>query len=389
MLTNILIKTFIKNEKTLTEEKKRTVYAFLASIVGIIVNVLLFAGKLALGIIFGAVSIIADAFNNISDAGSSLITLFGFKMASKHADNDHPLGHGRFEYISAFIVDILIIFVGFELLKSSIEKIINPTEVLASTLSIIILGIFVLVKVWLFAFYRKIAKKINSSALKGVALDSITDACATAFVLITTIISKEFGIVLDGYAGLIVALLIFVAGFKASKETVDILIGSSPSKELVTDIYEFTKNYDGVYGIHDLVIHDYGPGRKFITLHVEVPEDINITLAHNMIDKLERDLEKRFSSIVTIHMDPICVNDEFVNKMRDIALSASKEVDKDFSIHDFRMTVTEEQINLIFDLCVPIESNYHEEEAGKLVAEKLKSIDKKYNAIIKPEHPFV
>ncbi len=388
-MTNLLVRAFVGKNPDASDKKTRNKYASLAGITGIVVNLLLFALKLILGLLAGSVAIIADAFNNISDAGSSVVTLIGFRLSNKPVDKEHPMGHGRLEYVSGFIVDMLILLVGFELLTSSIDKIIHPTLPTVRKLTLILLAVAILVKVWLFFFYRKIGKIINSSSLRGSALDSLSDCFATAVVLASAIIANTLGWKIDGYAGILVAVFIFIAGFKAAKETIDLLLGSPPDPAFIQNIYDFAKNYPQVIGIHDVMVHDYGVGRQIVSFHAEVPSDSDINLAHEEVDKMERDMHKKFGCIVTIHLDPIVTNDPLVNEMRALAESAVKSVDESFSLHDFRMTVGEKNINLIFDLLLPNDCKTSSQEAERLVVEKIRARNENCYCVIKVEHPFI
>ena len=388
-MTSLLIRLFVKDRDNVGDPSVRNRYALLASITGIVLNILLFARKLTLGLITFSVAVVADAFNNMSDASSSVVTLVGFRMSGKHADKKHPMGHGRLEYISAFIVDMLIIVVGFELFMSSIDKIITPELPDVSNALLILLGVAILVKLWLFFYYGKIAKKINSAAIRAASFDSISDTIATTLVLVSALISRYAHIAIDGWAGIIVAAFILFTGFKAAKETIELLLGSTPDPEFVKKIYEFVKNYPQVIGIHDVMVHDYGPGRLIVSFHAEVPSDSNFCYAHDVVDCIERDMHDQFGCIVTIHIDPIDVNDERVNEMRKLAEDTAKEVDESFTIHDFRMTYGGKHYNMIFDLSIPTDSKYDDEEAAKLVAERIKEKNPDCFAVIKAEHPFV
>lgn len=388
-MTNFLIRLFVKDNKNVQDPKVRGNYAMLSSITGIIANVLLFMGKLVIGILSASVAIIADAFNNIGDAGSSVVTMFGFRLAGKHADKEHPMGHGRFEYISAFIVDVLIIFVGVELLKSSVEKIITPEPADIQTVTLVFLGAAILVKAWLFFFYRKIAKTIDSSVIKAASFDSISDVVATTVVLISSLVSKYTDLDLDGYAGILVAAFIFYTGIKASKETIDLLLGGSPDKEILKNIKDFVKDYPDVIGIHDVMVHDYGPGRQIVSFHAEVSAKSDFSYVHDIIDNIERDMQKKYGYIVTIHLDPIVVDDQKVNEMYAFVKETVKEVDESFSVHDFRMTYGGNHINLIFDLSIPVDSKISDENAAKEVEDKIRSLRPECNCVIKAEHPFV
>ena len=388
-MTDFLIKLFIKNKDNPTSPEVRSKYASLSGFTGIIVNVFLFIVKLVVGILAASVAIIADAFNNLADAGSSIVTLIGFRLSSKHVDKEHPMGHGRIEYVAGFIVDMLILLVGFELLTSSFEKILTPTLPTASTLTFVLLGIAILVKLWLFFFYRKIGNTIDSSAIKAAAADSLSDCGATALVLVSAFIAKEWGIAIDGYAGLVVAALILYAGYQAAKETIDLLLGTPPTPEFIQSIYDFVGNYSEIVGIHDVMVHDYGPGRQIMSFHAEIPSDYNVNLAHEIIDQLERDMHQEFGAIVTVHLDPIAVNDVEVNEMRMFAIHCMNEIDETFTLHDFRMTKGDKYTNLIFDLVVPVDYKIDEHEAAKLVADKIKEYNPNCFAVIKAEHPFV
>lgn len=388
-MTSLLIKLFVKDGKNLTDPNVRKRYATLASVTGIILNILLFAGKLTVGILALSVAVIADAFNNISDASSSVVTLIGFRMSGKHADKDHPLGHGRLEYVSAFIVDMLIIFVGIELFKTSVEKIISPEIPAVSLATFILLGAAILVKLWLFFFYRKIGKLINSASLRAAAFDNISDTVATTLVLVSAIVSKYAGVAIDGWAGILVACFILFTGVKAAKETIDLLLGHSPDKQFIESIYEFVKKYPEVIGIHDVMVHDYGPGRQIISFHAEVPADSNFCYAHDVVDCIEREMQREFGCIVTIHLDPIVVNDKKVDDMRRLAEEAAKEINPAFTIHDFRMTYGGKHINMIFDLCMPTDCKLTAEQAQKAVAEKISEKVPDCYAVIKAEYSFV
>lgn len=387
-MTNLLIKLFIK-DKNVKDNKVRTKYGTLSSVTGIIVNFILSIVKVVIGIIANSMSIISDGLNNITDAGSSVITMIGFKLSQKKVDEDHPWGHGRMEYISAFIVDFLIILVGVELFKSSIEKIINPVMPDIETVTLVILVIAILTKLWLFFFYNKIAKIINSEAIKGNAYDSISDVISTFVVLLSAIIAKFAGISIDGYVSILVSIFILFTGFKALKETADILLGSKPDQELVKGIEEFAKKYDMIVGIHDMMIHDYGPGRKIVSFHAEVPSNSDICMAHDIIDQMEQDIYDEFNCITTIHMDPIVVDNEEIIEMKGFTEKIVKEINPNYSIHDFRMTDGGERINLIFDLVVPRDEIVDSEKLKSEVRQKIHSKNKRYYAVPKIEHSYI
>lgn len=391
-MTDFLLRLFVKNRNDLKNERVRAAHATLAAVTGIVMNVLLFVGKLTMGLLTASIAVVADALNNLSDAGSSVVTMIGFRLAAKPVDKEHPLGHGRFEYITGFIVDAVIIFVGAELFITSVERIFSPTAPSVGTATFIILGASILVKLWLFFFNRKLGKRIDSAALKATALDSISDCVSTALVFFSALASKLgwlSGFPLDGVAGILIACLILLAGFKSAKEIIDLLLGSPPSPEFIQEIYDFTAQYEQIVGIHDVMVHDYGPGRKIVSFHAEVPSDCNINYAHEIIDGVERDMYERFRCIVTIHLDPIAVGDEQVNKMRAFADECAKAIDPAFTIHDFRMTQGETVTNLIFDLVVPADSSYSVADAVKAVGQEIKRRNEHCFAVIRGEHPYV
>ena len=388
-MTDLLIKIFIKDKENVENMEVRGKYALLSSITGIIVNVLLSVFKLIIGIFANSMSIISDALNNISDAGSSIITMIGFKMSQKKVDNDHPWGHGRMEYVTAFFVDILIILVGFELLQSSVEKIIHPELPSINNITIILLVVAIIAKLWLFLFYRKIAKKINSTAIKGTAYDSISDSISTTAVLVSALVAKFAGITIDGYVSLLVSLFILFTGIKAIKETIDLLLGQKPDPDFVKEIEETALKYDEIQGIHDIMVHDYGPGRKIVSFHAEVPANSDICKAHDIIDQMEQDMFNKFNCITTIHMDPIVVDNAEINLMKEVTTNIVKKINSKCSIHDFRMTDGGERVNLIFDLVIPTDEKIDQEKLVHEIQEKIKQENIKYYAVIKVEHSYV
>ena len=388
-MINFLIRLFVGKNPDTRDARVRKKYASLAGVTGIILNLFLFTGKLVLGIIAGSVAIIADAFNNVSDAGSSVVALIGFRLAGKPVDKEHPLGHGRIEYVSGFIVDALIVVVGFELFTSSINKIANPALPNVGNVTLILLAVAILVKLWLFFFYKKVGSAISATAIKAASFDSLSDCVATTLVLVSAIVARVWGIAIDGWAGILVAAFILFTGLKAAKETIDLLLGSPPDPEFIKEIYAFSENYPSVIGIHDVMVHDYGPGRQIVSFHAEVPADSDINLAHEDVDKLERDMHEKFGCIVTVHLDPIVTNDPFVVEMRELAESSAKAVCADYSIHDFRMTVGETSFNLIFDLLIPADCNQTPQEAEKAVVELIKAQKPNCFCVIRVEHPYV
>ena len=387
-MTKLLIRLFIKDRENVESPTVRDAYGTLGSFTGIGCNLLLFIIKCSLGLISGSISIMADAFNNLSDIGSSVITLIGFKMAKKPADPDHPFGHGRIEYMSAFIVSMLILLVGIELFKSSFAKILEPTELTLTYITIIGLIASILIKFWMFLFNRKLAKKINSLSLKATAQDSLNDCVSTLAVLISLIICKVYGVNLDAYVGIAVALFILWSGISAARDTLSPLLGEPPAPELIKAIEsEILKNED-FYGIHDLIVHNYGPGRCFASVHVEVPEDININLCHEQIDACEVEIKEKLGLELVIHMDPISVNDSFTAELRSKVAEKVKELDNIFSIHDFRIVPGEKRTNLVFDVVVPHNYTKKPAELKEEIGELIKEIDNKYRCVINIDYDY-
>lgn len=331
----------------------------------------------------------ADAFNNLTDIGSSVVTLIGFRMSEKPADKEHPFGHGRFEYMSAMFVAIIILLVGFELFKSSINKIINPTELNIEIYTIILLLISVIIKLWMFLFNKKLGKSINSTSLVATAQDSINDSIATSAVLISIVICSIFGINIDPYIGLLVAAFICYSGIITIKETLDPLLGMPPEKETIDSIVSIVKKNESFVGIHDLIVHNYGPGRSFASLHVEVPADADIVACHEVIDACEKELHNTLGIEVVIHMDPIATNDENTKKIKESIKKAVLEYDSLLSIHDFRMVDGAEKINLIFDVVVPNEVKKQDSDIKEEINKICKKLDSRYRAVITIDRDYI
>lgn len=370
-MTELLCKIFIK--KDLSGERKRKYIGTMAGIVGVVVNLVLFAFKLIAGMLSGSVAIIADSLNNLSDAGAQIISIISFKLSSKPADREHPFGHARIEYVASLAVSFLIMLIGFELFKSSLEKIFNPTETSFEIISVIILSVSVLFKIWLCIFNRKMADKINSSVMKATAADSLSDAAATFAVLVSMLVLRFFGLDIDAYMGIIVSALIFVAGIKVLIETKNFIIGSAPEDETVNSIKETVLAHDEVIGIHDLMVHSYGASTTIASLHVEVDGSDDIFRTHDAIDNIEKEIFTSLGIQCTIHMDPIVTDDETVNSMRIMVSNLVKEIDSGWNIHDFRMVAGETHTNLIFDTVVPYECSLKHSEISSLIDEKIKS----------------
>lgn len=385
-MITILSNIFIKNKE---DSASRKIYGTLCSIVGIFLNVCLFAGKYFAGIISGSVAITADAFNNLSDAGSSFITLVGFLFAGKEPDPDHPFGHGRFEYISGFVVSLAILLMGFELLKSSIGKILHPQAVDTSTLAMGILLVSIAVKLYMAFYNHTVGKKIDSAAMEATAADSLSDSVATAVVFIAMLVMRFAGINIDGICGVLVALFILYAGISAAKDTLNPLLGLAPDKEFVQQIEEIVTAHKEVTGIHDLVVHDYGPGRCMISLHAEVPGDENIFDLHDAIDRIERELHEKLGCEAVIHMDPVETNNAEITRMKEIVTKTVKQIDPKMSIHDFRMVSGPTHTNLIFDAVVPFGLRMSKEEVQQNIEHLVEELDGNYFAVVQIDQSYV
>ena len=389
-LTELLVKLFIKDYTNVEKNRVRTSYGVLSSIVGIACNVLLFITKILIGIVINSISIMADAFNNLSDAAASIISFIGVKLAERPADKEHPFGHGRFEYISALAVAVLILFVGFNLLQTSFKKILNPEQLTFNPVLTGILVISVLIKIWMSLFNRKLGKRINSTVMLATSMDSRNDVIVTLATVVSTLIVGITGINIDGYIGLLVSLFVMLSGFKLAKDTLEPLLGQAIEREMYLKITEMVESYEGIYGSHDLIIHNYGPTHHMATIHAEVPNDIGFEYAHETIDRIERDVLEKLDVFLVIHMDPIEVNDTMILKKRQMVTSIVSELEPKASIHDFRMVNGEHQINLIFDLVIPF--SYSKSEEQKLLSriiEKIREQDQRYQCIITMENSFV
>lgn len=366
-MIGLLARWWIRDHKNYKQEQVRSGYGTLCGAVGIVLNLLLFAGKYVAGVLTGSVAITADSFNNLSDAASSVLMLLGFRWAAKQADADHPYGHGRIEYVTGMVISFLIMLMGVELLKTSVDKILHPQPVTFSWLTAGILAASVVIKCYMAVYNRGIGKKIESSAMLATATDSLSDAIATTVVFISTVVSYVTHWPLDGWCGALVALLILYAGFASAKDTLGELLGKSPDPELIRQIKEVVLSHDAVVGIHDLLLHDYGPGRRMISLHAEVPGDGNIFELHDAIDHIEMEIMERFHCETTIHMDPVEVNNQKVDAAKKKLISCLKNVDETVSIHDFRMVVGPTHTNFIFDLEMPVESKKTESQLRREV----------------------
>lgn len=381
-MINFLSKVFIKNRNDILNPQVRKAYGTLTGTVGIINNIFLFIIKFFAGVISGAISITADAFNNLSDAGSSIITLIGFRMAGKPADNDHPYGHGRIEYISGLIIAIIIIVMGIELLKSAIGKIINPEPVEFSILSVSILILSILVKLWMTVYNKNLGKKLSASAMLATAADSLNDCIATFVVLVCLFISYFTGLNIDGYAGAMVAIFVLWSGYQTARETLQPLLGTPPDNETVERIKNIVMSQNNIEGIHDMIIHDYGPGRMIVSLHAEISNDIDIITAHDIIDNAEAEIKKQLNCEITIHMDPIATNDERTIQIKKFILNIIKQIDECLDIHDFRIYDKDNITNISFDVEAPFNLKFTNDELKEQILQKFSETNNDYNIVI-------
>lgn len=393
MFSKFLVYKFIKNSEDISNEKVRGKYIFFGGIVGILSNLLLFLIKLSVGLITSSIAIMADAFNNLSDAGSSIITIVGFKLSDKPADAEHPFGHGRMEYISALIVSFMVMLVGFEFVKSSVERIFNPIKIEFETIPFVLLLISILIKLWLSHFNKFIGNKIDSSALKAASTDALGDVFTSSSVAISFLVSKFTSFPIDGYLGTLVALFILYSGFTLTKETLNPLLGEAPDPELVQKIKNMVLSYDKITGVHDLIIHNYGPCRCMASIHAEVPSNISIMEIHEIIDKAEREISEKLKIYLVIHMDPIAIDDKEVKKDYDMICDIIKQDERIKSIHDFRVVGKGDVKNLLFDIVIDSEKMFKTmTKRETLVASITKAVKEnhpKYNCIITVDNDYL
>ena len=387
-MISLLAKLLIKDYKNVTDAKVREAYGVLCGGMGIALNILLFLGKFLAGTISGSIAITADAFNNLSDAGSSFITLIGFKLGSQKPDPEHPFGHGRMEYLSGLAVAVLIIVMAVELFKSSFDKILHPEVLECSAVIVLILLASIAVKIYMAIYNHNVGKKIHSAAMGATAKDSMSDTIATTVVLISTIVGAIWGIPIDGYCGVLLSILIFMAGIGAIKDTVGPLLGTAPDKEFVERIEEIVMAHDIVKGMHDLVVHDYGPGRVMISLHAEVPHTEDILVIHDEIDNIEEELGDKLNCEAVIHMDPIIMDDEKVNEVKEYVGNIVCQVGEELNFHDFRMVSGNSHTNLIFDVVVPFKYRMSDEVIKKAIQEAIWVNYPRYNAVIHIDHTY-
>ena len=388
-MITFLASLFIKDSKNYKEPSVRQAYGVLSGAVGIGLNILLFFGKWLAGTISGSIAIIADAFNNLSDAGSSIITLIGFRLSGQEPDPEHPFGHGRMEYISGLLVSVAILAMGFELIGSSIGKLRSPEPIESSALVFGILIASILVKLYMFFYNHSLSKKIESAAMKATSVDSLSDTVATTLVLIATLISKYTGLLLDGWFGILVGLFILYTGGSTLKETIDLLLGQPPKQEFIDEVKEIVLGHSMVHGVHDLIVHDYGPGRVMISLHAEVDVNGDIQDIHEQIDHIEHELQEKLHCSATIHMDPIVTDDKEVLAMKAKVEEMVHFLDESFSMHDFRMVKGSTRTNLIFDVEVPRKTSYTDNEIVNWLKERIHELPgSKYFAVIQIDHEY-
>ncbi len=388
-MITFLASLFIKERHNYSSPAVRQAYGVLSGAVGIGLNILLFFGKWIAGTVSGSIAITADAFNNLSDAGSSIITLIGFRLSGQDPDPEHPFGHGRMEYISGLLVSVAILVMGFELIWSSLNKLRSPEPIESSALVCVILIASILVKVYMFFYNRSLSKKLDSAAMKATSVDSLSDTVATTLVLISTLISKYTGLLLDGWFGILVGCFILYTGGSTLKETIDLLIGQPPKQEFINEIREIVLGHSMVHGVHDLIVHDYGPGRVMISLHAEVDVNGNIQDIHEQIDHIEHELQEKLHCSATIHMDPIVTDDEEVLAMKAKVEEMVHFLDESFSMHDFRMVKGPTRTNLIFDVEVPRKTSYTDNEIVNWLKERIHELPgSKYFAVIQIDHEY-
>lgn len=392
MISQLLVKTFVKDSENTQNEAVRNKYGYLAGMVGIFANLLLFLVKFSVGMITSSIAVTADAFNNFSDMASSIITIIGFKIASKPADKEHPFGHGRVEYISALIVAFMVMLVGVQFIQSSIKRILNPVSITFEMVPFILLLISIFIKFWLSRFNKLVGDKIDSSALKAASVDAMGDVFTSSCVVVSFLATRFTSLPIDGYIGILVSLAILYAGFSLVKETISPLLGEAPDEELVKAINQGVLSYDHVTGVHDLIIHNYGVGKCMASIHAEIPANIDIMKIHDIIDEAEREISKKLNIYLVIHMDPICVETEEITEAREEVENILEDYPFVKSIHDFRIVGDDEKKNLIFDIVVnpgDIGKDISEDDLKKEIGKKIKKVHPQYKSIITVDREYI
>lgn len=384
-LTRTFIPDYMNTEDVLVREK----YGTLASVVSIICNIVLCIFKFIVGAISHSVAIQADAFNNLSDAGSNIATLFGFKLANKHPDSDHPYGHGRIEYVTGLMIAFLILMIAFSSFKESLAKIFHPETVSFSIVTITVLIGSILVKLWMGYFNKQFGKAIDSPSLLAAGQDSMNDVVSTIATLVSVVFAYFNDFPIDGYVGLFVSIFVFKAGLEVFSDTVSPLLGQAPDPKLISDIYSFVMKHEEIIGVHDMIVHDYGPSRLFVTLHAEVRADANILEIHDLIDEIERTMAKQFGCLATIHMDPVDIDDHLTNELREKMKQLVVEIDPNYTIHDFRVVSGPTHTNLIFDIVLPPDDQRDETSLKALISEKVKEWNQTYFVVLNIDHSYI
>ena len=388
-MINFLVKRFVKDYENVENAKVRTDYGMLASILGICCNLFLFSSKLFAGFLVNSISVMADAFNNLSDAASSIIGFVGVRMAEKPADEEHPFGHGRMEYIAAFVVAFLVVQVGFSLLKTAVEKILHPETLSFSLFSVGILVFSVLVKLWMASYNRKLGKKIHSTVMMATAADSLGDVGATSATIVSLLVFRFFHINIDGIIGLVVSVLVLIAGINIAKDTLAPLLGEAIDSEVYKKISDFVESYDGIIGSHDLIVHNYGPSRSMASIHAEVPSKVDIEVSHAVVDRIERDAMEKLGIFLVIHMDPVEIDNELAAILKEMTIDVILHLDSRLTLHDFRIVQSPTRINLIFDLVVPRDyTRQMREELTRQVCEKVRERDSRCACIVTVENSY-
>lgn len=387
-MIEFLLRKFVKDYQNVKDPAVRERYGTLSGAVGIFLNLMISLGKFTAGVITSSVAVTADAFNNLSDAASSLVTLVGFRLAGQKADDDHPFGHGRIEYLAGLAVSVAILLVGLELAKSAVGKILHPEAVSFSLLSAGILAVSILVKLWMYVFNRTLSRRIESAAMAATAADSLSDCVATSAVLLGLLVGHFADLSIDGWVGVVVAAFVFKTGWEAAKDTISPLLGQPPDPALVSGIRETVLEHPEVRGVHDLIVHDYGPGHIMASLHAEVSIDADMAATHDVIDNIERELGSKYHIMATIHMDPIATDDSLVNARRDEMLELARQIDPEITLHDFRMTDGPTHTNLIFDLVVPRKCPMSDGEVRQEMARLARVRNSRYLTVIQIDHPY-
>lgn len=389
-MTEFLVKHFVKDYEKTEKVSVRTGYGILASMVGIFCNVLLFLMKITIGMMIHSISVIADAFNNLSDAGSSIISFIGVKIASKPADKEHPFGHGRMEYIAALVVAFLVLQVGFTFFKDAVGKIKHPQEIEFNLVSVIVLLLSIGIKLWLGMFNKKLGTRIHSNVMLATAADAMGDVITTSATVVSLLVFQFSGWNIDGIVGIGVSLVVMWAGIGIAKDTLEPLLGQAVPKDVYEEITKFVESHEGILGTHDLIVHNYGPGRSMASLHAEVANDVDIEVSHEIIDRIEREATKELGVFLVIHMDPIEMKDERVLYAKRKLEEAVRAIDPQVSIHDFRMVDGDEQVNLIFDMLVPFQYDKEKQkEICRILRKKVREIDQRYRCIIVTETSYI